>query len=497
MSKLQIKKRLSSVRSSYITAIAVFSVFIAVLTVLQFFFMDNIYAYSAKKTMITAAEEITQMERESDTFRRTIADCEARNNIYVEIYKPRDVLVYTTASNEWIYSESSSNSDFKPRIMKVLDHRDINSSEYFEIRQEYFASAKYIVYSKTYIENDSSIVIYYSSDVINANARTGSWTLFSISMLLLIGFITITLLYTFTFVIPIDKINAITRKITQMEFDESCPPFKIRELDELSDSVNALSASLDLTLKDLNIKNRRLEQDIEKERVLEETRKQFIASASHELKTPISIIQGYAEGIKFGITDGSPEEYCDIIIEESQKMNSLVMRMLEVTRYDNGGYSLDCSPFPIAETLSSFASSRIKSMNEKGITFSIDIDPSYYGYADKQMIADVFANYLSNAVSHADFEKIIKVTCKQVEDNYRVSVFNTGKQIADEDISRIWQSFYRADKSRSRAEGRFGLGLSIVVAAQDMHARKYGVINHENGVEFWFDIASYIIPSQD
>lgn len=282
-----------------------------------------------------------------------------------------------------------------------------------------------------------------------------------------------------------------------MKFDENCPSFKIRELDELSDSVNTLSASLNLTLKDLNSKTKRLEQDIQKERVLEETRKLFIASASHELKTPISIIQGYAEGLKFGITDDSPDEYCDIIIEEAQKMNSLVMRMLEVTRYDSGGYKLKCSPFPIGETLKDFSSSRIKSMQEKGINFSIDIEPNLYGYGDKQLIEDVFANYLSNAISHVDFEKKITVTCKLNENSYRVSVFNTGKKIADEDIDNIWESFYRADKARSRADGRFGLGLSIVASAQDMHGQKYGVINHDDGVEFWFDIARYIVLSHD
>ncbi|MCM1545074.1 MAG: HAMP domain-containing histidine kinase [Ruminococcus sp.] len=492
----KIKKKLSSIRSQYIISIVCFAVFLAIVTVVQFFTFDNIYTYTAKRAMAKAADEIHQIDYEDTSFMRSISDCEAAYNIYVEIYKPRDVLVYTTATNDWIYSESSSESEMKPRIMKVLDHRDIDDFAFYEIRQEYFASAKYLVYSKTDIAKDSTIVIYYSIELVNANARAGSWTLFAICVLLLLIVIAMTLVYTFTFVVPIDKINSVTKKITRMEFDESCPPFKIRELDDLSSSVNILSASLDLTMKDLKSKTRRLEQDIEKERTLEETRKQFIASASHELKTPISIIQGYAEGLKFGITDDSPEEYCDIIIEESQKMNNLVMRMLEVTRYDYGGIKLHCEPFPIAQTLKDFSASREKFMHEFGIAYIIDIDPTFYGYGDKQSLEDVFANYLSNAVSHCEFEKEIRVTCKLVDGNYRVSVFNTGKNIADEDIDNIWQSFYRADKSRSRAEGRFGLGLSIVVSAQEKHGMKYGVVNHDNGVEFWFDIARYIIPTQ-
>lgn len=495
MSNSKIKKKLNSIRSQYIISIVVITVLIGIFTVVQFFTLDYFYAQSTKRTMAKAADEIYQLDIDKSSFMRDISDREAAYNIYVEIYHPRDVLVYTTANNDWIYSESSSEEEMKPRIMKILDHMDVDESAYYETRQEYFATAKYIVYGKTDIEKGTSVVIYYSLDVVNTNAKTGSWTLFVICAILLLVVITLTLIYTFTFVIPIDKINSVTKKITCMEFDESCPPFKIRELDDLSTSVNMLSASLDLTLKDLNSKTRRLEQDIEKERILEETRKQFIASASHELKTPISIIQGYAEGLKFGITDDSPEEYCDIIIEEAQKMNSLVMRMLEVTRYDYGGYKMQCEPFPIADTLKAFSYSREKSIHELGIDFSIDIDPSFYGYGDKQLIDDVFANYLSNAISHCENEKHIKIRCRLIDGNYRVSVFNTGKQIEQEDIDNIWQSFYRADKSRSRAEGRFGLGLSIVVAAQDMHGMKYGVINHENGVEFWFDIARYIIPT--
>ncbi len=494
MKKSEKKKHQSSIKNQYIIYIVVFTVFIFVLTVVQFLTLYNIYTIQAKKNLVAAADEISSLETKNESFMKSIAECEAAYNIYVEIYHPRDVLVYTTADNNWIYNSSTEKpgGELKPRIMKVLEHYDTKDLGSFEIRQEYFASAKYIVYDKIYADKDSGITIYYSMDLIQSNAQTGNWTIFIISMIVLVIFIALVLAYTFTFVIPIDKINGVTKRMTQMEFDRSCPSFKIRELDELSTSVNKLSAALDLTLKDLNAKNRQLKLDIEKERNLEETRKQFIANASHELKTPISIIQGYAEGLKFGITDNSPEEYCDVIIDEAVKMNNLVMRLLEITRYDYGGCKLNCSPFPIAETLIGFAASRKKSMNDSSIKFTIDIDPSYYGYGDKQLIADVFANYLSNAVSHVDFEREITVTCKPVDNSYRVSVFNTGKPIADCDINNIWQGFYRADKSHSRAEGRFGLGLSIVASVQDLHKRKYGVINHENGVEFWFDIAKYI-----
>ncbi|MGN1195225.1 MAG: ATP-binding protein, partial [Acutalibacteraceae bacterium] len=126
-----------------------------------------------------------------------------------------------------------------------------------------------------------------------------------------------------------------------------------------------------------------------------------------------------------------------------------------------------------------------------------NVNPDYIGYSDRELIDNIFGNYISNAISHCENEKLIIISCEPVEDNYRVSVFNTGKPIAREDIDNIWQSFYRADKAHSRAEGRFGLGLSIVASAQSILGRDYGVINNDNGVVFWFDIARYDKPDSN
>ena len=245
-----------------------------------------------------------------------------------------------------------------------------------------------------------------------------------------------------------------------------------------------------MSLTDLKEKNEQLVQDIQKEQQLDKIRNEFISNASHELKTPISIIQGYAEGLKIGIAEGeNAEEYCDIIIEESEKMNTLVLKLLEISQYESGFYKLQKSRFNISYAVESLLKPRVKLLKEDGITLCLNINPDYIGYGDVSKIDTVINNYVSNAVSHVSGDKLIIVNCQPVGKKYRVSVFNSGDNIKNEDIDKIWMSFYRADKSHSRAAGRFGLGLSFVKSIQEMHSNDYGIINRENGVEFWFDIS--------
>ena len=125
---------------------------------------------------------------------------------------------------------------------------------------------------------------------------------------------------------------------------------------------------------------------------------------------------------------------------------------------------------------------------EKSISLITDISTNLYAEGDPALLRIVLNNYLSNAVSHADFEREIKVSATECKDVYTVTVFNTGNLIDESDIDNLWQSFYRADKSHSRAEGRFGLGLSIVASIQELHKQSYSVRNVDNGVEFSFTV---------
>ena len=481
-SKATLKRRFSAF------GLAVITICVIIFSVVQFHLMDDIFALAAKISMLDAANDISQIDFQSNSYLPVLSDYEASKGIYIEVYSDDDTLIYTTEGNDYIYNPVlKPDNVLTPRYMKILSHSERSNGSYFEMREEIYATAQYIVYGTFFGEN-SSLQIYYPVDTITKNAQTASWALFILSIIALVLYYAATYFFAVAFTKPVVTINSTAKKIANLDFSQNCPHFRISELDELSKSINTLSDSLEAALNNLKSENRQLEYDIRKERALEKTRRNFVANASHELKTPISIIQCYAEGMKYGIGCDSTEEFCDIIIEESEKMNQLIVKLLEFLHIGSGEYPLSVQKFYLDELLMSHLGSLEKLYTEKGITLDTDIGANLFAEGDPTLLKIVFNNYISNAVSHADGEKYIRISVTENNDEYKVSVFNTGDIIQEDDIDNIWQSFYRADKSHSRAEGRFGLGLSIVASIQELHRRSYSVENKENGVEFSFTV---------
>ena len=487
------KKRNSSELNKRYSLISVGTVLlcIAIFTVVQAVLMEDIYLISAKHNMVEAAEEISEIDFDKKGYEKIIADIEGNGNLYIEIYKPRDTLIYTTQSNRAIYDEDHENNidsqELKPRIMKILQRTENEDGSYYEIRQEYFATAEYVVYGH-FFGDDMSLEVYYPLDLVEKNAETASQVTFHLCMVIMVLIITLSIRIGFMVFVPLRNMIVQTKKMADMDFTAKCPPHKIKDLNELSASINTLSRSLSIAMEKLQSENRQLETDILYERKQEKVRRSFISNVSHELKTPISIIRGYAEGMKMGIGCDSTEEFCDIIIDESDKMNNLIIRLMEYMKLSSGAYKLYSTEFNLAEVLAECAEGLSNKIEEKNIQYICDINTDFIAFSDALMVQNIFTNYLSNAISHIDFDKIIKVTATDVGTSYRIRVFNSGKQIPGTDIENIWQSFYRADKSHSREEGRFGLGLSFVATIQEMTGEKYGVENKKDGVEFWFDV---------
>ena len=318
---------------------------------------------------------------------------------------------------------------------------------------------------------------------------------FIISFVSLMSVIIIALLvisaYLKRFTRPVENMCEITDSIAKLDFSRTCPATGLAELNRLSESVNSLSTSLSASLDDLKEKNKKLEEDIENERTIDNLRQTFISGISHEMKTPIAIIQGYAEGAKMFYESGNAEtagQYCDIIVRESQRMNTMIMKLLEITKYSSGAYELDTADFAVAELVSDWFERNGTILKEKEITVENLIPAEYIGNGDRVILESVVNNYISNAVSHCEGDKKIIASAEDTGDFYRVYVFNTGAHIAEKDIDKIWTSFYRADKSLSRSQGRFGLGLAIVASIQNLHKAAYGAENVENGVRFYFDV---------
>ncbi|MDA2234307.1 two-component sensor histidine kinase [Bacillus cereus] len=307
---------------------------------------------------------------------------------------------------------------------------------------------------------------------------------------LIIVFLVIILLsfyYSKIIVKPLIKMNRVTKKMANFDFSEKLPVTADDEIGGLSGSINTLSVNLKDRIDRLNVANTKLQQDIERERQLEKTRKEFISGVSHELKTPLSVIRSFAEGIKDGVSKDT-SYYTDVILEETENMNRLIVEMLELAKLESGTYKLDMTTFSIGELTQQVYTKLLFSMEEKHLQVNIDADPSILVKANRSRIEQVVVNLLSNAIRYTPEGEKIQVSIIEAEDTVKVEIENTGNPIPEESLEKIWDRFYRLDASRSRHTGGTGLGLSIVKNILDLHHAEYGVYNTTNSVVFYFNL---------
>ncbi|MBQ2963754.1 MAG: HAMP domain-containing protein [Clostridia bacterium] len=453
-----------------------------------------IYTIRQTKNLVFASEQINQALYESKDFYGDMTVIEDNYNVEVEIYNNEGRLVYISAINDFLqdWVEDSGINLFdvmRTRNLTLIERRVLDNGTYYETLKDDSNGLQYLMFS-TPLGTSGSLKVYAQMDYLSATANATTRYVSIIACATFMFIIISMYVYLHHFSKPLIEMNKITRDMAKMDFSQKCPPYANNEIGELGQSINTLSASLDATLKDLQQKNEQLEADIEHKIKVEQMRKEFVSNSSHELKTPIAIIQGYAEGLKLGMKSGrmNTDDYCDIIIEETHKMNRLVCDMLELSKYETGSYTLKCRNFDIGEFTRESIESYDILAKESGIEIINNIPNGLMGRGDPERLEMVIHNYVSNALSHAKYDKKIILSARETEDSVRVSVFNTGDHIAENDLENIWQSFYRADKAHSREEGRFGLGLSIVKAIQELHGMPYSAQNVEGGVTFNFDI---------
>lgn len=293
-----------------------------------------------------------------------------------------------------------------------------------------------------------------------------------------------------SFTKPILELAGIATKMSNLNFDIKYCSEREDEIGALGESMNVLSEKLESTISELKSANNELQKDIEHKIQIDEMRTEFLSNVSHELKTPIALIQGYAEGLKENINDDeeSREFYCDVIVDEANKMNKMVKKLLSLNQIESGKDPVSFERFDIVSLIQSVLNSSEILFQQKDTTVVFDKYMPIYVWADEYMIEEVITNYVSNAVNHVGGERKIKVTLTKIDNIVRIAVANTGELIPEEDLDKVWIKFYKVDKARTREYGGSGIGLSIVKAIMDSHNRKYGVRNLTDGVEFWFEL---------
>ena len=486
MKKKLLKNQSVRVKMTLMLIIIMTSV-IALSVLVNLTMLKTYYTVKEKKTI---KESYVQLQKifKKDTVRENEVDEIAKK------YNYRIMISNSTGSRA--YSSEGQNSVMYKGLWNIMNNNLDKISD--EINKQGYAimtnSNKSMGTSINligYLDGDFTVIISTPMENIQTSARlSGQFTMYVGLILIICGAIAM-YLYSRQFTKPIEDMAKAANQMSHLDFDMKVPTGSDDELGRLGNSINELSSKLELTISELKTANNELQKDIEQKVQIDEMRKEFLSHVSHELKTPIALIQGYSEGLKDNILDDeeSKEFYCDVIADEAKKMNRMVQKLLTLNQIEFGNNQVNMERFDITEMIRNMVESSKILVEKQGVTIIFD-EPEMHVWADEFMIEEVVNNYLSNARNHVTDGGIIKVSYCQNGNNLRVKVFNTGNHIPQEDIDKLWVKFYKVDKARTREYGGSGIGLSIVEATMKAHGRDYGVDNVEGGVEFYFEVES-------
>lgn len=457
-------------------------------------FLEKYYIYEKKQALLVNYNKVKKSCKDMEeitadmevTFEKICSDA----NVNMLIIDGQRTLLWTSYSSaqqfqmqidDWIYGTNRS----RIRLLDSGDSYTLVRQTDERLKSEYLVLLGSIadggsVYMRTALES-----IRESADVTNrffVMVCSGA-TIVSILLIIVLSR---------SISHPIHVLSVISRRMAELDFGVKYRQAKYasREINELGESVNELSNALEKTVSELKSANLSLMQDIEKKEQTDEMRKEFLSNVSHELKTPLALIQGYAEGLKECVQDDpeSREFYCDVIMDEAEKMNRMVRQLLNLNQLEFGNDTVEMTRFDITELIEGVTASASIMAEQKQAKIQFEKSGRVYVWGDEFKVEEVITNYLTNALNHAKGEKKIIIRLTEHDGLVRTSIFNTGDPIPEEELSKIWGKFYKVDKARTREYGGSGIGLSIVRAVMDSLHQEFGVINHENGVEFWMEL---------
>lgn len=456
--------------------------------------LPRYYMHNKKEVLIenyqTISNASAQNELESDEFAVTFDTLCSNGNIMALILQ-QDGKVLRSSVNDL--------DALRTEFWDVLLHGDkmevLYSNKQYQLlkKTDTRLDSEYLVLVGV-LENGDMVLMRTAVESIRESAAISNRFLLFAGAAAIVASILVAFFTTRHITKPLQQLTDISKRMVDLDFNAKYESDQSNsyEVEELGNHINRLSENLERTISELKTANVELQDDIEKKIQIDEMRKEFLSNVSHELKTPLALIQGYAEGLQECINDDaeSREFYCEVIIDEADKMNRMVKKLLTLNQLEFGNDQVIMERFDMTELIRGVANSTRILMEQKGIRLELENSEEAWVWGDEFKVEEVITNYMSNAINHADGEKLIRVFYTRSEDKLRVSVFNTGQPIPEEDIEKIWVKFYKVDKARTREYGGSGIGLSIVKAIMDSFHQRCGVINHEDGVEFWMELAT-------
>lgn len=494
MKRIKIKNSLS--RQMTMVFVCLLAFVLCVLFIVNARFLSRYYMSHKQQDLVNTYEEIVDAQQEG-----TLSDEETQKKLQYGLEKTNiDVYaMYVADDKNVVITNVKEGGLLYKQMLRIFFSKDDDLAE----KTVLLKTDDYVICKMTdaqsntqylemwgYLDDDGFVTMRSPLESIRDSATLANQFLIYMGLIgMIVGGI---LVWFFSRRItrPVMELARLSEDMANLNFEARYTSGGNNEIGILGENFNKMSSQLEKTVSELKTANNQLQKDIEQKEKLEDMRNEFLGNVSHELKTPIALIQGYAEGLKEGVNDDpeSREFYCDVIMDEANKMNQMVKNLLTLNQLEFGSDEVEFERFDLVRLVKGVIASCDILIQQAEASVDFVADETAYVWADEFKTEQVFRNYLTNAIHHVDNEKRIEVRIIPEDGKVRVSVFNSGKPIPEEDVPKLWDKFYKVDKAHTREYGGNGIGLSIVKAIMESFHQQYGVKNYDNGVEFWFEL---------
>ncbi|WP_310605239.1 sensor histidine kinase [Anaerosporobacter sp.] len=461
-----IERKLLVVFGSFIVAI------ILVELITNNFLLEKYYINENKEIFIAVGSEISDnYDGQVQDFEEYITSIDKEEGISVYVIDGEGTILYTSRTRHYydgiskkLQEIASENKDMEGYTFGILEDTSYYRSSYKITLTKRLEDENYLILRKSIKGIQDSV------DIANR-----FYIMVGIFIAIVGGGIAIYLSKRITK--PIIEMSNVAESITKLDFSKQVDYHAPDEIGQLATSINTMSSQLNQNINQLR-------DDIEH-------RKQLFRNITHELKTPITVLKGYAEGLQYAVVDNIEDiqEYCGVIVDECNEMNTLVYEILSYSELEWSETSINKTSFLMGTLMKELMERYEKVMEANEIQFVSHIDTSQRVCTDYQLLERLLNNYIMNAINHVDDDKKIVLTLREEKEFVVCEVYNSGKAIPQEEANKIWQVFYKGISSNSSENVGHGLGLSIVKTIADILQLTVGFRNEESGVCFYVLIA--------
>lgn len=480
-------------------------VFVVVLTTLNIFFYDDYYLFQKRSDLTAIYREVrTAYQGDIDAVSDRLAQYENATGVRLTIAGSQNEVKYDSIFRDHVALQNELGIGNNLVLYDALSDVPLSQDNLSEMQTQGYT---FVTVSESrgrtpedqtgflclvgFVKNNQELMIARVPLAYVAQSSTFNRTFLVISSLITLS-ICLLLAYFVSklFTRPLIKIEEVTNAMAELDFSKKYTGLANDEIGRLGHNINQLSEHLEQAVRALQNTNVELAHEIEEKERIDSMRREFIVNVSHELKTPIAVIQGYAEGLREGVTQNADDRdyYCDTIVDEAGRMNRLVMQLLDLSKLELGRDVPEPTDFNLHTLCQGIVEKTALLANERNLRVDFTHTHAII-WADYAMMEQVVTNYMTNAIRYTPTGGFIQLSAVTEPDGAVTFVVeNEGDCIATEDLMLIFEKFYRTDKARTRESGGSGIGLSIVHAIAQAHGGSCGAENTENGVRFWFHV---------